>query len=87
MNEWVYKWWKRVGYEYTRKLWHQTNNSNAEFNYMEGRWKEPQNVYTMQSVLIEQMDSSYESELGGIVKLLNTGFTIVINTWMMERIK
>ena len=47
---------------------------------MEGRWKEPQNVYTMQSVLIEQMDSSYESELGGIVKLLNTGFTIVINT-------
>ena len=72
--------WKRVGLVYTHNLRHQTNTSIAVYNYRERRWKEPQIVYTVQLVLIEQMDSSYETELGEILNILNTAFTIVIRT-------
>ena len=72
--------WKRVGLVYTHNLRHQTNTSIAVYNYRERRWKEPQTVYTVQLVLIEQMDSSYETELGEILNILNTAFTIVIST-------
>ena len=72
--------WKRVGLVYTHNLRYQTNTFIAVYNYRERRWKEPQIVYTVQLVLIEQMDSSYETELGEILNILNTAFTIVINT-------
>ena len=47
---------------------------------MERQLEIHQTVYTMKSVLIEQMDSSYETELVEIVNILNTAFTIVIST-------